>query len=195
MSNFSHQENTKIMYVKTKIQAHVSKMKKEPWAEGYILPWNQMILSGGAIASLLQNDVPNDWDFYFTDELMMASMKSHLEAKARWEHIKDVDEKYQNVTDPHGKMITTNAITMKDDSSFITMFAGPTDFIKSTFDYVHCTPHYDMATDLLHISIKQYRACVDKVLWVNNEKSITTKRCDKFLKRGYKLGSHSESNL
>ena len=190
---FSSQEYENIIYVKRQIQAHVAKMKKEPWAHEYVLPWNSMILSGGAIASLLQNVVPNDWDFYFTEELMMTAMKSHLEAK--WEHVKDVDEKYQNVTDPHGKMITTNAITMKDDSSFITMFAGPTDFIKSTFDYVHCTPHYDMAGDTLYISPKQYRACVDKVLWVNNQKSITTKRCDKFLKRGYKLGSHSESNL
>lgn len=193
MSNFSHQENTKIMYVKTKIQAHVSKMKKEPWAEGYILPWNHMILSGGAIASLLQNDVPNDWDFYFTENSMMTSMKSHLEAKL--EHVKDVDEKYAEKVCIDGKLVTANAITMKDNSSFITMFAGRPDFIKSTFDYVHCTPHYDMATDLLHISIKQYRACVDKVLYVNNQAAISNKRRDKFLARGYKIGSHSESNL
>lgn len=187
---FSPTQVKHIEYLKGEIKAHINKMRSQSWAK---LPWNYLILSGGVFASILQADKPKDWDFYFTDYDAMMNTKLHLESCK--EDIKDVDEEYKDVIGVDGKMITANAITMDDGSSFITMMYGTSDAIKKTFDYVHCTPHYSLSLDKLFISPLQYKACVEKLLYVNNPLAVKDKRINKFIARGYTIGSYSESNL
>lgn len=181
MFNFTQRGH--ILSVKKKIQAMVEVMQTREWTDGYILPWDKMYLTGGAIASLIQGEKPKDLDFYFTDEAFMLAMRAHL--LHHKQHIADVDPKYKEVLGENGKMITANAITMDDGASFITMIWGTPEQIKSTFDYVHCTPHYSLADKLLYISPKQYTAAVNKVLIVNNESSVKEYRTTKFKERGY----------
>lgn len=188
---FSSTQVKHIEYLKDEIKNHINEMLPQNWANK--LPLNDLILTGGVFASILQADKPKDWDFYFTDYDAMINTKLHLESCK--EDIKDVDEEYKVAIGVDGKMITANAITMVDGSSFITMMHGTPPALKKTFDYVHCTPHYSLSLDKLFISPIQYKACVEKILYVNNPLAVTDKRINKFIARGYVVGSYSESNL
>lgn len=180
---FSSTQVNHIEYLKREIKAHINEMWEQNWAKK--LPLNDLILTGGVFASILQADKPKDWDFYFTDYDAMMNTKGYLQTCG--ENIKDVDEEYKDVIGVDGKMITANAITMVDDSSFITMMHGTPVALKKTFDYLHCTPHYSLSLDKLFISPLQYQACVEKILYVNNPLAVTDKRLNKFLARGYSI--------
>jgi len=148
------------------------------------LPWNNMFLSGGAIASTIQGEYVNDYDIYCmspsTNQLVQKILEeeySHL--------IKDVDPKYHAVMGKNGKMITHNAITMIDGAQFIICVDGDAKTIKSSFDYVHCCPHYNIISNELFISKKQYQVIKYKQLVVNNQIAINGYRKQKFIDRGY----------
>lgn len=178
---FSDAQVKRINEAKLHIANHLQKMKRQEWYSS-MLPWNNMFLSGGAIASLLQGEQPKDWDFYFINYDSMDKIRTHV-LQYR-DAIADVDPKYMEVLGEDGKMITANAITMKDGSSFITMIVGPAHDVKNSFDFIHCTPHYQ--DDKLYISENQYECCTKKLLRVNNILRIKSERTDKFVKRGYK---------
>lgn len=181
---FSDEEKNKILAVKYTIMDHVAKMTEQPWMkELHTLDWSKVYLTGGAIASLLQGQVPKDWDFYCEDLATMYAIREVL--LKHNDLVKDVDEKYKQFWGVDGKMITAQAVTMNDNSSFITMITMDAGRLKKTFDYVHCTPHYNPATQTLHISKRQYECAVQKKLIVNNEQMVKEWRTQKFLDRGY----------
>jgi hypothetical protein len=184
---FTEEQKIKILAAKQEIIDHVAEMTKQPWMKTlHAIDWSKVYLTGGAIASLLQGDKPKDWDFYCEDlNIMYAIRNSLLQHK---DLVKDVDEKYKEVWGEDGKMITSQAITMNDDSSFITMITMDAGRLKKTFDYVHCTPHYNLTTKTLHISQRQYDCAVNKKLIVNNEQMVKEWRTQKFLDRGYVRG-------
>ena len=82
-------------------------------------------------------------------------------------------------------MITAKAVTMEDDSSFITFLSGTPEQIKGSFDFVHCMAHYNLGDGKLYISKKIYEAAKNKKLIVNNEKQVKDWRIQKFLDQGY----------
>jgi hypothetical protein len=178
---FSDIERKIIFKVKEKIEARFADFKRKPYYNPE-LPWDKVYLSGGAIASLLQLEEPNDFDFYFETLDAMMQFQSHL-AKCEL-FVKDIDLKYKEAFGTNGKMITAKAITMDDNNSFITMIAADPKTIKASFDYLHCTPHFKDGK--LFISEKQFDAIVNKKLIVNNESMVKEYRREKFLKRGYK---------
>jgi hypothetical protein len=180
--NFTSAEITHIVDVKRIVELYLNGIRDSNWASEYILPWDKMYLSGGAIASIIQGETPKDFDFYFLDEFSMRKMETHLLYKN--EYIKDVDEKYRDAVGKDGKMITEKAITMKNGASFIIMQWGEPADVKSSFDYVHCTAHYSLLESKLFISPKQYRACKNKLLIANSATSSHA-RANKFIKRGY----------
>lgn len=149
------------------------------------LDWNQIFLTGGAIASLIQGGHPNDYDLYFSTDGAQKTADVIL-TEIYNSQIKDVDPKYTDQIGVNGKMITMKAITMKSTAQFITCIYGTPADVKKTFDYVHCCPHYDIFNDTLHISRKQYDAIVNKTLIINNYGRLKTWREDKFISRGYK---------
>jgi hypothetical protein len=177
---FTEQDKQKILSVKEKIYLRVEAFKKAPYWNPD-LPWKNLFLSGGAICSLLNDEEPNDWDWYFKDLDTMHQFQSHLVKCELF--IKDVNEKYGDFG-VNGKMITGKAITMDDNNSFITMISADPHTIKKTFDYVHCTPHFELGK--LYISEKQYFTCKNKKLIVNNPSMVKEYRREKFIKRGWK---------
>lgn len=184
-AGFTSQDVAKIYDVKNSIQYFVKILKETEWFQDFV-DANNIILTGGAIASLIQNEIPKDWDFYFTDWQAMRSFQEHLDTDYLKESIADVDEKYKEVVGKDGKMITANAVTMNSGASFITKIWGSPDDIRQSFDYVHCTPYYSLAVDKLYISKEQFDACSNKRLIVNNKESLKPYRLDKFLRRGYR---------
>lgn len=174
-----------VMDAKRECQKTVALAKAQPWGEH--LPWSQIYICGGFIASHLQKQKPKDVDFYFeSDDAMDKATAILLDPSGKFtHHIADVDPKYRETIGRDGKMITEWAITMKTGHSFITKHWGEPKELKSTFDYVHCCAHYEIATDQLFISEAQYLAIVNKRLMVNNPLTFTNKREEKFLLRGY----------
>jgi hypothetical protein len=148
-------------------------------------------LTGGAIASLLQNETPNDWDMY---------CRSSVPAQATIDRAKDanmietVDEKYANVMNLDGNLlITMNACTLKNKIQLITRFYGEPRDTRATFDFKHCMPYYDCGEDKLFISEEQYALIKSKKLCLNNPVSWTRHRQEKFEQRGYTLSEHTIS--
>jgi hypothetical protein len=188
---FTQNEIEHIKDVKNKIRDYLAKMESKDWWNGTFQ--SELYLTGGAIASLIQVEEPKDWDFYTTNTTNNNLIKEWLTSVGH-DSIADVDEKYKEVLGQDGKMITANAITMKNGASFITILAGTPQAVRDTFDYVHCTPYYDLATDTLHISKMQYVCCKNKLLVVNNANNVKDYRQDKFLQRGYKKKSYFELN-
>lgn len=189
---FTQEQRNHINDVKDEIENHIVGMLHQPWWDGKFT--NDIFLTGGAIASLIQGEQPNDWDFYTKNMTDNKELANHLELNCK-RHIEDIEEKYKDCLGKDGKMITTRAITMKTKDSFITMLSGDPVDVRATFDYVHCMPYYDLRTRKLYISEKQYACCKHKLLVVNNAKNIKGYRMDKFLKRGYVNVHNVEDNL
>ena len=143
-----------------------------------------LFLSGGAIASLLQGEMINDLDIYsrvpltkFADKLITEYNSSIAEIYGEY---RDIAPSFMG-----GKMITEKAITMKDGTSYILMHYGSPEYVKRTFDFVHCMPHFSFADRKLYISKEQYDACVNKILVPNNKGQLKSWRINKFKQRGY----------
>lgn len=182
---FTDQQLQHIRAVKLVIADKMATLRQTAYIRtcaGYVADY--MFLAGGSIASLLQGEDPKDWDLYFKDPKPMADLATHLNSFN--DSIADVEEKYREVYGLDGKMITNKAITMKAGYSFITMQYGSPETIKSTFDYLHTTSHYDLLEGKLYISPAQYDACVNKKLIANNPSVLKTYRTEKFINRGYK---------
>lgn len=181
---FTDDEKQEILLVKERIEEYLRQLGDEPWAKNADLPWDKVYLSGGVTVSVMHGEKPKDFDFYFDDMSAMYKMTDYL--KQFKEQIEDVDPKYHQVYGQDGKMITTKAITMKNNWSFITMISGTPKQIRNTFDYVHCKPYYSIKDRMFYISEEQYHACKEKKLIVNNQRMVKAWRTDKFIKRGFK---------
>jgi hypothetical protein len=148
--------------------------------------YDDMFLSGGAIASLIQGGEVNDWDVYFMNPIAQkVVIDLFITDYLLSDDIAVVDEKYREMTKGDGKCITENAMTLKNDIQLITKHNGTPDEIRETFDFVHCKPYYHFGKDQLFISKEQYDLCYNKKLKVNNQKYLTTWRQSKFEQRGY----------
>lgn len=177
---FTDEQKSRILDVKCKIELKF--MAISPYTYKYLHDPPMMFLSGGAICSLLNGEEPKDWDMYFVNEQKQKQFIDSIFLNYKHE-IADVKENYKDAIGTDGKMITANAITMKDGVSFITSWCGTPEEVRKHFDYVHCMPYYYKSK--LHISPKQYHAIVNKKLIVNNPDAITQWRREKFIQRGF----------
>lgn len=180
-NNFSHEEVERILSAKIHLRQKFTGVVPT-WLT--FAPLCEMFVTGGAIASLLQGEDPNDYDVYCRNSLDLFSFVDKLTGEFK-NNIADVQDKYREFIGKGGKMITENAITMDNKISFITISNGEPKDVRKTFDYTHCLPYYEVTQNKLHISRLQYDACVSKVLVVNNAAMIKQYREEKFLERGY----------
>ena len=177
---FTAEEMLQILALKSNIRSKMIYLKK-------LLPavyYDDMFLSGGSIASIIQGQHPKDWDVYFINDDTQKAVIDLFMADHP-DEIAVVDEKYREVSDSDGKMITENAMTLKNKIQFIIKHNGTPDEVRETFDFVHCKPYYHCGKDQLFISREQYDLCRDKKLKINNIKSVTIWRQSKFEQRGY----------
>jgi hypothetical protein len=145
--------------------------------------YDDMYLTGGAVASLLQGETPKDWDIYFrTEEAQKEVISTFVNSFS--DEIAVYDEKYRDIVTSE-KVITENATSLKNGIQFITKYNGSPDVVRESFDFVHCKPYFDFRTNQLFISKEQYNLCLNKKLKINNMKSVTAWRQEKFEKRGY----------
>jgi hypothetical protein len=185
MMTFNDTEQAQILEVKKHIKAYIAACKVAPWAidNPIDLNWDDWYLTGGAIASLLRNEDPNDYDFYAKDTKASDLARLMLNLEKNRSYIKETKDYYQTLL--QGKMVTPNSVTMNNKASFITMMGGDPKTVRETFDYVHCLPYYDLKEDKLHISRQMYDSIMQKKLVVNNKDNVKPYRTDKFIKRGW----------
>jgi hypothetical protein len=181
---FTLQDVDRINSVKYKIEHHIHTMYYLKWSKFILDNKKHFYLTGGAIASLIRNEKPKDWDFYCDDSTVILDFMERIKLFYMG-HVKEVDEKYQEFVGQDGRMITAKATTMEDDSSFITFLTGTPEQIKKSFDFVHCMAHYNLEDGKLHISKKVFDAAMNKKLIVNNGSMVKDWRIQKFIDQGY----------
>ena len=146
------------------------------------------VLTGGAIASLIHGETPNDWDVYLENMTFSTNFTNLVEANANniQETIKEVTPNYRS-TKIRGLCITENAITFKNGLQVITCNDKNA---RKTFDFIHCMPYFDMATQQLYISRAQYDSIINKELVRNPASMMNTLhpyRVEKYMDRGWKI--------
>ena len=146
--------------------------------------YSNAILTGGAIPSLLHDEEPNDWDLYIKDTQSIAAFSTHIMVENNQIEVKEINPKYMCDTEVKGKLITSHATTFKNNVQVITMGAAD---MRHTFDYVHCMPWYDIASNKLYISEYQYNIIMEKKLVRNPEckTSHNAYRTQKYIERGW----------
>lgn len=148
-------------------------------------------ITGGAIGSMLRGEKVNDYDVYFSKAENAQAAKNLIVSKYQ-NYIKEVQNSYMEL-EIDGKLVTVNAVTLKNDIQLITGFYGDPKDVRSKFDFVHTMPYYlndalDM-NNILYISKLQYDCCMHKKLVVNNMESVkrNAKRIEKLRERGWTL--------
>lgn len=183
MAEFTDIDMASILATKATIRLKMTYLKQYVPATHY----DDMFLSGGAIASLIQGGEVNDWDVYFMNPLAQKIVTNLFTTNNVLSNdIAVVDEKYREVMGTSdGRCITENAMTLKNGIQLITKHNGTPDEIRETFDFVHCKPYYHFGKDRLFISKEQFDLCHNKKLKINNRNSLTLWRQSKFEQRGY----------
>lgn len=161
------------------------------------LIYNRCIISGGCIASLLLGMKVNDIDVYAKTEADLKLIRSHIETHP--DLIKTVDDKYgdDSITNFDNKVVTPNAITLKNDFQLI-LLGTEADGVRSRFDFTHCQPYYDLKMNKLYISEAQFVAIKNMQLVPNPSfaaEKIKPRRMQKFLDRGWRIGETDRKTI
>lgn len=135
--------------VKNSLNLGVNKLYSVPYIN---LPI-KLVISGGAIPDIIHGNTPNDYDMYF-------KLKNDLDKfiHASKNEIKD------NVI-PSNNDYEQNAIMLKGNVHIVTIDIAMNCIPK--FDFVHCMPYYDIATNIIYISEQQYHLITTKTLVLN----------------------------
>lgn len=149
---------------------------------------NRCVLSGGCFASLLTGHLVNDWDLWCLDDAdipeMVRLLDSYTKEEADEVPIENPAYMEQFVD---GKIVTANAVTLKNRVQFIKLTNFAT--AKQSFDFEHCRVSYIPATDTLYMSQKQFESIINKKLKPTRELNVydpnTMRRMNKFKQRGW----------
>lgn len=181
---FSEQDKTRILKLKSSIASYYNlTMKKIGDHQLQALFFENCVISGGCISSLFHDEPVKDIDIYPTSSKSLTLIKDYIINGGK--NIKQVDryDDESDVADKPYPLITNNAVTLTNDIQFIYM--GVWEDCKTKFDFIHCQPHYDLATQKLYISEAQYHAIKNKILIPTGKVEIKVKRIEKYQKRGW----------
>jgi hypothetical protein len=184
IANFSDNERAEIESVKAIVQRQLRRLLSDLPADTYPY-FKECILTGGCFASLFLEEEVHDWDVYLRDSVTISRFESFVMSDTpTLNEVADVTSGYMTITNVDGKLVTANAVTFKNGLQVITR----TDKAhRETFDFVHCMPYFDMATQQLFISRQQYDAIKNKKLIKNpkHKENMNHHRAGKLLERGW----------
>jgi hypothetical protein len=133
----------------------------------------KMYIAGGAIASLIRGEEPNDYDVFFRDESIM----------------KRVTFMFQDEDDTLGRHVeitTGNAIKLMNGSHLVRCQWGEAENLVETFDFAHTHGYYSFLGGLV---IPEYTltSCKDNILiYVGRHNPVSSlERITKFVVRGW----------
>lgn len=145
-------------------------------------------VSGGAIASILQKEVPNDIDLYFVSAKNANFFKTFFANPQN-------RIKYSVVTSSHSRdsydgphiFVSSNAATLASKIQLIYSNHGIPKHVTQIFDLLHCTSWYSPSLDKLYINHRIFEVIKNKQMIQNTKKSVLPKRIAKFKKRKYTI--------
>lgn len=187
MQTFNESETDNIRVVKQKITNRLATaMMALPDVVCKLLKTG--IVTGGISASYFHNEKENDIDVYLSEPAAILALKQFIANREPqiMGAIQDINDKYNALeVEVDGKLVTPQAVTFKSGIQIITM---DTVDARSKFDFEHCKPYYDIATDKYFISRTQYDSITNKKLVLNaTGPSPDAKRLEKFVDRGWTL--------
>lgn len=138
---------------------------------------SDIIVSGGCLPSIIHGDVVNDWDIYFTNDVIKNRVLDFYKGTGL-RYVKMFSKNYAGITD--------NAITLKKNNmQLIIRDTGvPQDIVK-TFDYLHPQWYWQLEDKKLYITRRILNTINNKQLVVTNPKRFSSKRETKFVQRGW----------
>ena len=150
---------------------------------------NHIVITGGYFASLLQIEKINDIDVYLLDyEGLLVDLEEEgyvyfrdMIIKAGYRIIPGNGHKHtldKKITDVFTVEGTKYQFMVTDHVSREELLAG--------FDYKHCTISWHKGK--LYLTETAFHAAARKILIINNKESVTEKRREKFIARGYAQG-------
>lgn len=172
---------------------------------------DNIILTGGSIASMLLGEPVNDYDLYFQDYDALLALTNHyiekLDGVKIWETEDECENepiedrsrvricipssgarKYAPKEDEKYTVIyiTENAITLSDDIQIVTRFIGDPKEIHSNYDFVHAM-NYWTYKDKLVLRKDSLASLLTKELRYHGSKYplCSIIRTRKFIKRGF----------
>lgn len=171
-----------------------------------------MYITGGAIVSLLNNEEPNDYDYYFTnkEDLITVSqyfinkMNQKLNNKIELREELEEEEgrvkafiessgvakiKYKKGYQPF--IVTSNAITLSDDVQIVIRFYGEPDQVHEYYDFVHCTNYFIPHKNELVLPQGALQSILTKELtYVGSKYPLASiVRTRKFIQRGFNINA------
>jgi hypothetical protein len=187
--SFTANDKTKILRLKSSIASYYNlTMKKIGDRHLESLFYENCVISGGCISSLFHDEAVKDIDLYPKSSKALQLIKDYIVLSDK--NIKSVDA--YDIDDPSNpqpkkqfKLVTDNAVTLTNDVQFIYMDTW--DNCKKKFDFLHCTPHYELLTQKLYISESQFRAIQNRQLIPTGYTEIKQRRQEKYIKRGWRL--------
>jgi len=178
------QWTTEVIALKKKIKDHLSVGFDNFPDVLRLLLKQDCILSGSSISSIYHNEEVKDYDFWLKPASFNGAdaIRKNITEKYS-DAILDISEKYGDGNKPE-PCVTANAITFKNKFQLITL--GDYHSERKNFDFLHCTPYYDLDTDKFYISERQFQAIRDKKLIIHSEtREIKQYRIEKFKQRGF----------
>lgn len=164
------------------------------------------IITGGAIASLLLQEDPNDYDMYFKDVETATKVADYFASKFNaQDNITDkVEIEYTedrvSVFVPSAGIsrcdtqrrycpvfMSSNAITLTNDIQLVLRFTGSPEEIHKNYDFVHCTSYWCSWDDTLECPKEALSALLSReLIYVGSLYPLASViRTRKFIKRGF----------
>lgn len=182
--SFTESDKTRILRLKSSISSYYNlQMKKIGDRQLEAFFFENCVISGGCISSLFHETAVADIDLYCKSAKTLTQIKDYIIINDK--NIKSVDSYDAILDEPKEqfKLITQNAVTLTNDVQYIYMDTW--DNCKKKFDFVHCMPYYDLNTQKLFISEKQYDSIKNKILISTKQVEVKPKRVEKYHKRGW----------
>lgn len=200
-----------IKSVKRKLQeAHRSFISSIENAEISKIMNEKSFITGGAIVSLLQDEEPNDLDYYFTDKESCLKVTQYYVSQFNSQNnnllnvqVKETEgrvsiyvpsmgiakNKYRKGYKP--VFLSSNAITLSEDVQLVIRFYGDPSEIHENYDYIHCTSYYRPFTNELVLPQKALESLITKELkYVGSKYPLASIiRARKFIERGWTINA------
>jgi hypothetical protein len=145
-------------------------------------------ISGGAIASILQNEIPNDIDLYFVSVKNAEYFKiffTNPQNKIKYSVVTSSDGR-DSYNGPH-VFVSNNAATLASKLQLIYSKHGIPKNVTQTFDLLHCISWYSPSSDKLYTYHHIFDVIKNKQMIQNTKYPVSPKRIAKFKSRGYSI--------
>lgn len=189
---FSPEEQKRIKSVKEAIHKQIEFSFQELAGYQEALNLEKMIrekfvVSGGISASIFTSSPIKDIDLYYRETVVVDDLNKEMstlfdEGGLFHHFVKEVNPAY-NIGTANGKLITVNAVTLKNGMQLIKL-AGIKE-CQEIFDFKHCLPIYDIKNNIYKISRNSFDALSTKKLMMHHNSATKPHRVEKFRARGW----------